>query len=275
MTLRNRNIIFFVLFAFSLVVFVSYIILWFLVKLDDSFILAAIERGQAHYLGFQWKLGSSDPLLTLISSGFAIIISGAGALIFLFYFRKISSPEVFFLALFAASLIFEASRAFSVLAIQFDVNSNTILLLSRLYLFGRFMGSLALLAASFHLAGLAFQYQGMLLTAVMLLSAALANYLPLDGTVYIQGFLRGSSYVSLDALCLILGLLSTVNILKNALEKNRGGDPILLLHMFLVILGHELLAMNAGALILVLAWTSLFGGMTLLVRRFVRNHLWY
>lgn len=275
MTLRNRNIIFFILFAISLIVFVSYIILWFVVKLDNPFILAAVENGHATYLGFKWALSSGDVIQTLISAGFAIIIAGSGSLIFLLYFRKISSPEVFFLALFAASLVFEASRAFSVLAIQFDLNANSILFLSRIYLFGRFMGSLALLAASFHLAGLAFQYQGMLLTVIMVLSAALANYLPLDGTTYIQGFLRGGTVVSLDALCLTLGLLSMVNILKHALEKNRGGDPILLVHMSLVLLGHELLALGAGPLVTALAWIGLFGGMTLLVRRFVRNHLWY
>jgi len=276
MTLRSRNYLVTAMLGLLGSVLVLYVILLINLDLHNPALLGVLKGSEGHYFNVSWKLGVEQLTIGIFSSGIAIVLAVSMAIVFLSTFRRVSSPELFFVFLFWASIAFETCKVVNMYLIQSGGSLQMLGLVSRFYYFGRLTGVLCMLSASLYLAGVKMQYQGILLYLNIAISVAVAYLLPIDSTVFRQGmtFLAAGDY-SLDPLTIMLGLLSILNLSKYVFTNKEKGNVLLVVSFVLLLLGHELLYISYNWITLGIAWLSLAFSTVWLNRRFVRSYLWY
>ncbi len=123
-----------------------------------------------------WRIGAAAA---------ATLISLAAVLRLRAMFRRKPSPAIPFLMIFLFSLGLECLRTGAALLFAADGPVSFSLLLTRVIYWGRFVGLLALLVAVLYCAGLGYRKFSLLAGAVLIVSFAMAAYIPMDRTTFL------------------------------------------------------------------------------------------
>jgi hypothetical protein len=131
------------------------------------------------------KPASYIPFFTMLC---AVIYALLTMAIVYFFFEKTQCPEIFFIALFIISFIFEAIRI--ILPLKFIYNLPTVYLTMtmRVLLFGRHFGVFSLFAASVCAAGLHVQKQRNILIFIVAAATVIALGAPIDSLSWDSSF---------------------------------------------------------------------------------------
>ncbi len=276
MTLRSRNLLILLVFLFLCVGMALYGFLIFQVDLHSAKLSSLLVQGRAVYLGIQWPLSSTVPLINIVSPGISLLIACLAAVVFLRYFRKISSPQLFFLILFWLTMGTELVRVLNLYLLTHNGTLNEHMALARLAIMGRLTGSLVLFAASLYSAGIKFQRQESVLVFILLLASAISWLVPIDPDHVGQELLLiPSQGYSLDALRIFIGLLTISNFLKYAITTRDVREYMLIIPISFLFIGQELMFMSFDWFGTVIAWLFLIPGSLWLSGRFISNYLWY
>jgi hypothetical protein len=249
-----------------------------LIKLDWQSPLLIEILSQAHfrYLEFISPLSAQVLLVNVFSPGISLLMAWVAALVFMKYFRKISSPQLFFLLLFWLLMGTELVRVVNLYLLTQDVCLNTQVFLARLGIMGRLAGSLVLFAASLYSAGIKVRQQEGMLALAIIISTAISWLVPIDVDKFGQELLLiPASGFSLDGLRLFIGLLTMGNFLKYAIITRDTREYLMLVPIFLLISGQELLFLNTDLPGMAVAWIFLATGSIWVAKRFINNYLWY
>ena len=276
MTLKARNALVLLMTLLVTILLVTCVLAIFSVKPQAPLFKDLLSHASGRYFQLSWPLSKGEIQAAFISSGLSLFVAISMAILFLAMFRRISSPELFFIFLFWATMAFEVAKVINLWCIQTGLGMHFETLISRIYYCGRLTGALCLFAASLHLAGVKLQYQGTLLILILGISATCALVIPIDTTTRCQGLLYlSSSDVSPDVLNVLIGILSLLNLAKFSLSSKKSRDLLITIPFSLLIVGHEFLFVAANTSMVVVAWIFLTSGTVWLCRRFVRSFLWY
>jgi len=114
-----------------------------------------------------------------------------------FFFEKTQSPEILFVAFFAASFVTEVLRLVLPLGQVYEIPSLYLLAASRIILFGRFFGIFSLFAASVHAAGYQSQEQRNTILIIVATTLFVALGVPIDTQTWDSSLTMLSGYVSM------------------------------------------------------------------------------
>ena len=263
MTLRSRNLLVLCFFLLLCVGLVVYGLLILNIDWRSPVFETMLAQGQSRYLNFSHPLNDQVVLVNVISPGISLLMAWLAALVFLRYFRKISSPQLFFLILFWLSMGTELVRVLNLFLLSTDATLNSQVLLARLGIMGRLTGSLVLFAASLYSAGIKIRQQEVMLGLAIIIAMTISWLVPIDADRVGQELLlvpaRG---FSLDALRIFIGMLTIGNYFKYAITTRDAREYLLIIPIAFLIIGQELLFLTTDWL-----------GMT--ARRFISNYLWY
>jgi hypothetical protein len=130
--------------------------------------------------------GAAAPALWRIGAAcVAALISLAAALRVRAIYRVEQSPVIPFLLMFLFSVALECLRAATALLFAGDGPVSLSLLLTRVIYWGRFVGVLGLLIAALYCTDLVYQKFFLVAGVVLLVSFAMAAYIPFDRTVFL------------------------------------------------------------------------------------------
>ncbi|MCL2193351.1 MAG: hypothetical protein FWB78_08145 [Treponema sp.] len=114
-----------------------------------------------------------------------------------FFFEKTQSPEILFVAFFAASFSLEVLRLILPLGQIHEIPSLYLLMASRIILFGRYFGIFSLFAASVHAAGYQSQQQRNTIMIVVAATLFVALSTPIDTKIWDSSLAMLSGYASM------------------------------------------------------------------------------
>jgi hypothetical protein len=150
--------------------------------------LAALRDLPRNTWWFLYRDASGSPLAAVWRIGAAVIaslISFAAALRAYSVYRRTSSPVIPFVMMFLLSLGLECLRAGNALLFVANGSISLSVLLTRVVYWGRFVGLFALLLAGLYCLDLTYTRFTVLGGLAMLVSFAMAAYIPMDRTMFL------------------------------------------------------------------------------------------
>jgi len=150
-------------------------------------------------------------LLAVHYSILAVVLYSLFSIIFIYYFfLKTQSPEILFIALFAASLSLEALRLVLPMKWVYEIPSLYVLMASRIILFGRYFGIFSLFTASVFAVGFKAQKQRNVIMVIIITTLIIALGFPVDTQIWDSSLKMIYGYVSTLALIEIGIILITI-----------------------------------------------------------------
>ncbi|MFP4113154.1 MAG: hypothetical protein ACOCWX_01165 [Spirochaetota bacterium] len=228
------------------------------------------------WFGLQWSVRPLAAYRSLAAAGILGLIATFGVALSVRLFRRVSSAEIYFMTAFLISLAAELVRIGQPLVDIAGVPPYVGVVLSRIVLFWRLFGSLALFSAGIYSAGADYPRIGSVTLLLAALSFLIVYFVPVDSREISATFVHVTG--DREAIDLMLGFLSLGTIVNYVIGWSRGhrerGGTIALAAAALVV-GSQLVlhvpaivALSVG-LALVAAGTASF----LLVNR--SYYLWY
>lgn len=240
-----------------------------------GFLICVVLIFQSMTMASNGPYGGTSFTSILVSLLSELLFSITAVTILYFSFRKTTSAEIFFFIIFLVTMTFDSMKAgFALLAVQ-NVSPFYGVLLTRMIYFGRFLGTLVILAAGLFAHGAEYQRMEIYLGAAFLLSVSLSTAMPVDFTVFDGNLLYavGNSR-ELGIVSVLFLAFGVFNFLLYAIQ-NRSTDYALIgLGLALAVVGREMLFFMQGPIAPIAAFVMLIGGTTLFGERTHAVHLW-
>jgi len=198
MTLSNRNAVFkagIVLSSFCLLIAIAALLVTAPVYTYMEAEIAVRSEGF-----FQTILGrpfEARLLAVHFTVMFLALYSLLSIALIYFFFEKTQSPEILFVAFFAASFSLEVLRLILPLGYVHEIPSLYVLAASRIILFGRYFGIFSLFAASVHAAGYQSQQQRSAIMIIVTTTLFVALSAPVDTQIWDSSLTMLSGYASM------------------------------------------------------------------------------
>ncbi|WP_156888266.1 hypothetical protein [Spirochaeta cellobiosiphila] len=228
-----------------------------------------------------WFLTDESPVMpkqafqTSISAIILSLIAFIALVLFRMYFRKTSSPEVFFFSLFLLTLSFNVLRILNLYIYSENYIINFIELNTRIILMSRISGCLFLLSASLYAADFKYQDYGILILLNIVLSFLISANIPINDMKISSNLLNTPGDLPYFVIfLLIIELLGILNLIVAFLIKNNQDYLYLAVNLLFVYLGIELVFQPLPILINVLGYVLLIIGTIRFGIRFHRIYLW-
>lgn len=228
------------------------------------------------WFGFSWSVGRLAALRSLGAAGVLGLVATVGATAAIRLFRRVSSAEIYFMTLFVMTLSIELLRIAQPLVNILDQPPVVGVVVTRLVLFGRLYGALALFAAGIYAAGADYPRIGTVSALIAALVFLIIYFVPVDGARMNATFVHVTG--GREGIDLMLAFLSIATLLNYAIAWQRGhrerGGAITLAVTALVV-GQQLTVHLPAMLPLVAGLILTVGGVVsfLLVNR--SYYLWY
>jgi hypothetical protein len=272
MTLTTRNFFLLAGIGLSLAVLVLVIVFSYQIipQLPDL-VGEAVKRPFSYGIP-EWPTNAYVPFATMLAAAFYAVV--VQMLVYQF-FEKTQSPEIYFFALFAFSVIFDCGRMVIPLQHIYTLPQAFPVAAERLELFGHFFGIFALFASSIYATGFKAQKQGTVLFAITLVALLFAIRIPIDLLAWDTGLRLDSGYRSMFKIIeLVIALLSAANYFVSA--RLRGSNEFILMGVgiLLVFTGQNFL-LDADTIFTPLpAFFCLVAGTWLICKPLHRIYLW-
>ncbi len=224
-----------------------------------------------------YRHGPVGTRLTAVLASLAgeLLFSISAMIVLYFSFRKTKSPEIFFFIIFLISMSFDSLKASFELIRILDLPPYYGVLITRAVYFGRFLGTLAILAGGLFSLGAEYQRMEIYLGVAFLLAFTLAAAVTVDMTqpepylLYNMGNVRELGIVS--TLFLSFGVF---NFVLYAIQNSSRDHLLIAGGLALVIAGREILFFVQNPIVLGVAFLLLVSGTTLFGERTHVVHLW-
>ena len=190
----------------------------------------------------------------------ALVLYSFFSIILIYYFfEKTQSPEILFVAFFAASFFLEALRLLLPLSRLYEIPSLYLLMVSRIILFGRCFGIFSLFTASMYAVGFKAEKQRNVVLIISVTTLIITLGVPIDTQVWDSSLNMISGFVSIFRL-IEAGtiLITTVSFFIAAWSRSSREFAFIGTGSALAIMGRHIL-LNADT------WAALPTGLLLLV----------
>ncbi|MBT3272306.1 MAG: hypothetical protein HN368_04060 [Spirochaetales bacterium] len=262
MTIKTRNNIILLGLTLIVILFAAFLISVFLIFQRVSIFSTSV-------------LQDIDLTAVLISLLSELLFCLASVIIFYFSFRKTTSPEIFFFIIFLIAMAFDALKSSQALFTILNLSPYYGVLLTRTIYFGRFAGTLSILASGIFLHGAEYQRMEIYLGIVLLLSFALSAAIPIDITAVDNNllFTVGNSR-ELGIISVLFLTFGVLNHVLYGIQNSNKDYGLMALGLTLVVIGREILFFKSGSIALITAFLLLIGGATLYGERTHEVRLW-
>jgi len=190
--------------------------------LTDPTLAVMPAEWQHTWLAWSWQVRSTDVVAALAATGALGIVASLGLIGASRVFRRVSSAEIYFFALFLTGLAFEQLRLMQLYLLQLNLPAVYGTVLTRLVIVARIGGGISFFIASLYAVGVDYPRTGSITIAVGLFAFLFVYLNPVD-TVVINATLlhpvAGQS--SLELVLLIVGAISIVNYLIAGVRGHR------------------------------------------------------
>jgi len=190
--------------------------------LTDPTLAVMPAEWQHTWLAWSWQVRSTDVVAALAATGALGIVASLGLIGASRVFRRVSSAEVYFLALFLTGLAFEQLRLLQLYLLQLNLPAVYGTILTRLVIVARIGGGISFFIASLYAVGVDYPRTGSITIAVGLFAFLFVYLVPVD-TVEVNATLlhpvAGQS--SLELVLLLVGAISIVNYLIAGVRGHR------------------------------------------------------
>jgi hypothetical protein len=220
MTLAVRNTILIIGVVLTATMLLAYALagytLLFGAYADDVFRVGEHQS----WFGFRWSVRTIAAYRSLAAAGVLGLISTVGVAVSARLFRRVSSAEIYFMTVFLMSLSLELFRIGQPLVDIAEVTPYVGVLLTRLVLFGRFVGALSIFAAGIYTAGADYPRIGSITLLIAALSFLIVYFLPVDSQQIQASFVHVTG--GREGVDLLLGFLSVGTIVNYLIGWSRG-----------------------------------------------------
>lgn len=270
MTLAFRNQILTFFVVLSVLMLATFLLVAGLTLQQYGFDLR-LPAGHHQIFWFLTAVASDTAVFqTFLNLGLVQVFAAGGLFYLRHLYRKASSTEVFFAAVFLLGLSMEGLRVFQPLILQTDTSFFFGILVSRVVLLFRIFSVLALFVGSLYLLDFKYQKFGVLVGFVFGLSLMIAANVPLDTKAFDTNLLYGVTEDSAMAyFFIVFQLVIAGNILLARLQKRHHATLLLLSIAALLLTGWQLALFNQ-----IWAPLPLIGALVLLDRRSQNSFQW-
>jgi len=207
-------------------------------------------------------------LVTVACSLFGIILIS-------YFFEKTQSPEILFIGFFMVSLAFEVVRLAVPLRVAFPFSAMYLTVVTRILLFGRYLGLFSLFAASIYAAGLNAHKQQNFFLMLILAAMIIAINIPVDSLNWDSTFKLLSGYQSMFTMVEIGLLFMTVlSFLVGAYKKGSKRYIFIGAGAFLLFAGRNILFHSDNWFSSGFGLVFLVAGVWLVCSRLHQEYLW-
>ena len=201
MSLSTRNLVFKLGIVFSLLCLLIGIAASTKVTPVYALMETEITRRPAGFIQAFIEKFTDAELLAAHCSIVAAVLYSLLSIIFIHYsFEKTQSPEILFVAFFAASFSLEALRLILPLKWVYEIPSLYVLAASRVILFGRYFGIFSLFTASVYATGLRVQKQYNVITIITVTTLIIVLGFPIDTQTWDSSLNMINGYLSVFSL---------------------------------------------------------------------------
>ena len=201
MTLSNRNAVFKTGIALASISLLLGIVLSLIAVPVYAYMDAEVAaRPEGFFHAFLGRHSEARLLSVHFTVLFLALYSLASIALLYFFFEKTQSPEILFVAFFAASFIPEVLRLALPLARVYEIPPLYLLATSRAILFGRYFGIFSLFAASVHAAGYQSQQQRNSILIILAATLFMALSVQIDTQVWNSNLTMLSGYAAMFGL---------------------------------------------------------------------------
>jgi hypothetical protein len=217
-------------------------------------------------LGALWRVGGAAA---------ATFIGAAAALRAFALYRRGTSPLLPFLILFFLSQSLECLRAATAYLYVSDRSISLSIILTRMIYWGRFVGLLGLLLAALYRIELKYRRYGILTALVLLVGFAMAAYIPVDRTVFLQqltwklGDEQGVWFLNLAIGILTVVTSAGATFIKRDLRylKFAGGLFLLIASREMLFFGVSVVLLGVGLVVLAAGTVACLGTLSAIFRQ--------
>ena len=219
--------------------------------------------------------GSTPSLTSLVSSG-AVILTALTAVIVLHrFFRKSTSPEIFFFLSFLLTLGFEASRGGTLLLLHAGTPAYYGEMLTRVLFFGKFFGLLLLFSGGLLATGVQYQKHEMILGLCFIGSFAFAFAVPIDNSVLDAGLRYGAGIRwEISIITLFIEGFTIVNFVLARFLNTGDERTWMAVGAAIIILGRELLFSTTNPVVAAAAFALFCAGIILFGTKTHSLYMW-
>ena len=274
MTIASRRFIYWALFGLSNFALATGIILafpLFLGEVDMAVFEPFGGNARVLFLGLTFSVSETAVVGLIVTC----LLSAAGLLLVLSFFRKTVSSEVFFFSFWLLSIGFEVGRLLVFRLAAGGASMPWIMLATRFVLASRYVGYLSLFAAGLYASGFHNEKLGSVIFMIIAIGGALAAAMPLNTGVYDSSFLLKAGYGGISAsLFWLAGGMTALNFLYAARQTREKSYRVAALGVVAFVLGRRLMLMAYNPLATLLGALLLAVGTWLFVSRLHAYYLW-
>ncbi|TFG63420.1 MAG: hypothetical protein E4H36_05640 [Spirochaetales bacterium] len=266
LTLRNSILIGFLLVVTLFFLFFSAFLIYLVAGFPRSFLLNDLYQ----------ITESTKPIAELlITCGAYILYSLVTGYVLKTYFRKTTSPEVFFFMLFTLSLSFNGLKCFQIFLILNSLPSYYGVVLTRLDIFGTFFGLGCLFCAGIFPTGIRTQKYGLFIGLIFLISVIIAASLPVDASTMDTSLSYAvGNKKELYIVLYVLKLFSFINFFLAGYFKNNRDYYYLGLAILVLLAGTEAFRIFSSHLLEISGFISLVFGTVFFSNRIHSLYMW-
>jgi hypothetical protein len=240
MTLAIRNTVIYLGVVIAVILLFAFVLAGYQMVTGPSPPLMPSEW-QHTWLVWSWQVRGADVVSSLIATGALGVISAISLIGAARVFRRVSSAEVYFFALFLIGLTFEQLRVIQLYLLQLQLPAVYGTLLTRLVIVARIGGGFSFFVASLYAVGIEYPRIGSLTIAIGLLAFLFVYFVPVD-TVTVNASLlhRIAGQSSLELVLLIVGLLGITNYVIAGVRGHRERGVFVALAAIALIVAREI-----------------------------------
>ena len=211
----------------------------------------------------------------LITHGFLFLFAFFGSMLIRKYFRKISSPEIFFLAFFMLTLVIDTFSILQIYRIVLGMTPYWGVIATRIVHFGHFSGIFCLFIGSLFSLSIQYQKFGILLGIVMLISAIIVYLIPVNQTVLYNNLLfkvdieTGFYFVYYS-----ISFFLIINYIFSLITTQNPDKMVAAVCALLIIGSREVIFFNLSIHFLLPAFLMLLLGCFLFGWRYKKSYMW-
>lgn len=276
MTLATRNAVLYAFVALALLLLAAYLFVVIFAHQSTESSIADLIPSTQRWFVWTWQVPSQTGMNSLVAAGAVGLLSFLMLLISTRVFYRVTSAEIYFFAVFLFSLAIDSIRVSQVLLTITNQPLQDGVVVTRIVMFGRIVGSLTLFTASLYAVGVDFPRIGTLTLLTAVLAFVIVWFVPVD-TLHLTASLVHvtGGKGSIDIVLAVLALLTVVDYVVAAARGHRERGLAVAVSAGALVVGRELVFRPPSPVALYVGGALLLYGCATYVVFNRRNYLWY
>lgn len=275
MTLAARNVSFIIAIAVCGLLLIGFVGIGAELQRDDLLSTLPQSTVDAKVLFWDWQASSDTPIDSALLAGIIGLISLVGLIVTARVFRRVGSPEIYFIALFLFAMALDQCRIIQLSLLIHRLPSAYGMLTTRIVEFGHILGLLALFVSSIYATGVEYPKTGSLTAMLFALAFALVYFAPVDSVALTPTLLyaigTGSRF---QIVSVVIALFTIVNYAYAIARGPREDSMPVAVAVMAMVVGRELIYLVPAPASFVVGGILVAGGLGLYLGMNRSNYLW-